>query len=99
MQMHPCIRGAFLGSSCALANGFRQIELGLSDAPPTMNGFEDTQRETGVRLASPVVGCLKPRSEKTPPPSLSSTTAEEREQALGCARRHIQVAQRLGAPI
>jgi sugar phosphate isomerase/epimerase len=83
----------------AVAMGFRQIELGLCDAPPTMNGFEDTQRETGVRLTSLVVGCLKPRSEKTPPPSLSSTSGEEREQALGSARRHIQVAQRLGAPI
>jgi sugar phosphate isomerase/epimerase len=83
----------------AVAMGFRQIELGLSDAPPTMNGFEDTQRETGVRLTSIVAGCLKPRSDKSPPPSLSSSSAEEREQALGSARRHIQVAQRLGAPI
>lgn len=83
----------------AVAMGFRQIELGLSDAPPTMNGFEDTQRETGVRLTSIVAGCLKPRSDKAPPPSLSSSSAEEREQALGSARRHIQVAQRLGAPI
>jgi sugar phosphate isomerase/epimerase len=83
----------------AVAMGFRQIELGLSDAPPTMNGFEDTQRETGVRLTSIIAGCLKPRSDKTPPPSLSSSSSEEREQALGSARRHIQVAQRLGAPI
>jgi sugar phosphate isomerase/epimerase len=83
----------------AVAMGFRKIELGLSDAPPTLNGFEDTQRETGIRVTSLVAGCLKPRGDSAAYPMLTSTSAEEREQALGSMRRHVQLAQRLGAPI
>lgn len=83
----------------AVAMGFRRIELGLSDLPPTLNGFEDTQRETGVKVTSVVAGCLKPRADSTSFPMLTSTSAEEREQALGSVRRHVQLAQRMGAPI
>lgn len=83
----------------AVAMGFRQIELGLSDSPPTLNGFDDTRRETGVRVTSVVSGCLKPQAEKAACQLLASSSADEREQALGSVRRHIQLAQRLGAPV
>jgi sugar phosphate isomerase/epimerase len=78
--------------------GFRAIELGLSESPVPLTGFEDTRRETGVRLAAVVAGCLRPRVERMPCTMLSSPRDEEREQAKLSIRRHIQLAQRLGAP-
>jgi len=83
----------------AVAMGFREIELGLSDVPPRLNGFEETRRETGVQIASVVAGCLKPRSDRMASTLLASTRDEEREQALLSVRRHIQLAQRLGARV
>jgi sugar phosphate isomerase/epimerase len=83
----------------AVAMGFRQIELGLSDAPPRLNGYEDTRRETGVQVSSIVAGCLKPRGERMASFLLGSTKDDEREQALLSVRRHIQLAQRMGAPV
>jgi sugar phosphate isomerase/epimerase len=83
----------------AVAMGFRQIELGLCDSPPTLNGFEDTRRETGVKVTSVISGCLKPQAEKAACQLLASSNSDEREQAMGSVRRHIQLAQRLGAPV
>ena len=83
----------------AVAMGFRQIELGLADAPPRLNGFEDTRRETGVRVRSIVAGCLKPRSQASSANLLGSTVDTEREQAILGVRRHIQLAQRMGASV
>jgi sugar phosphate isomerase/epimerase len=83
----------------AVAMGFRAIELGLSESPVPLTGFEDTRRETGVRLASVLAGCLRPRVERMPCSMLSSPRDEEREQARLSIRRHIQLAQRLGAPV
>lgn len=83
----------------AVAMGFRQIELGLADSPPRLNGFEDTRRETGVQVRSVVAGCLKPRSESGSSNLLGSTVDSEREQAVLGVRRHIQLAQRMGAPV
>ena len=83
----------------AVAMGFRAIELGLSESPVPLTGFEDTRRETGVRLAAVVAGCLRPRVERMPCTMLSSPRDEEREQAKISIRRHIQLAQRLGAPV
>ncbi len=83
----------------AVAMGFRAIELGLSESPVPLTGFEDTRRETGVRLAAVVAGCLRPRVERMPCTMLSSPRDEEREQAKLSIRRHIQLAQRLGAPV
>lgn len=83
----------------AVAMGFRAIELGLSEAPVPLNGFEETRRETGVRLAAVVAGCLRPRIGRMPDSLLSSTLDDEREQAKLSVRRHIQLAQRLGAPL
>ncbi len=81
----------------AVAMGFRRIELGLTEAPVTLNGFEDTRRETGVEITSVISGCLKPRSEKMASSLLASTRDDEREQALNSVRRHIQMARQLGS--
>jgi sugar phosphate isomerase/epimerase len=83
----------------AVAMGFRQIELGLADSPPKLNGFEDTRRETGVKVTSIVAGCLKPRGALMSSSLLGSCTDTEREQAMLAVRRHIQLAQRMGAPV
>ena len=64
----------------AVAMGFRKLELGLSEAPVEMNGFEDTQRETGIVVTSVVAGCLKPRSPRRPNPSASITRKWKRER-------------------
>lgn len=83
----------------AVAMGFRRLELGLADQPVTMNGWADSTRETGIRVDSVVVGALKPRSENMSGSMLGSSDAEARELALNSARRHVQLAQSLGAPV
>jgi sugar phosphate isomerase/epimerase len=83
----------------AVAMGFRDIELGLSDAPPTLNGFEDTRRETGMKVSSMVAGCLKPRTQRMASSMLASSDEDEREMALNSVRRHIQVSRTLGAEV
>lgn len=83
----------------AVAMGFREIEMGLLDEPVTMNGFEDTRRETGVKLASVVAGCLKPKGRHMACTMLGSSSPDEREQALSSVRRHIQLARRLECPV
>ena len=83
----------------AVAMGFRKIEMGLSEEPVTMNGFADTQRETGVRLMSVVAGCLKPRGQDMACMHLGSPVHDEREQALISVRRHIHLARRMGCPV
>ena len=40
----------------AVAMGFRRLELGLSEAPVKMQGFEDSRRETGITVRSIVAG-------------------------------------------
>jgi sugar phosphate isomerase/epimerase len=82
----------------AVAMGFRRIELGLSDAPVPLNGFEDTRRETGLEVRSLVCGCLDPRSEHMSGTRLGSLDEDQRERALISVRRHLQVAQRYGCP-
>ena len=81
----------------AVAMGFRRLELGLSDAPPTMNGYEDTRRETGIEVTSLISGCLKPKSQEMASHLLASPDDDLREQALNSVRRHIQMAHRLGS--
>jgi len=83
----------------AVAMGFRKIEMGQADTPPTLNGFADSHRETGIRVTSVVSGCLKPSHERPACQLLSSSNLEEREQAIGSVRRHMQLAQKLLAPV
>ena len=82
----------------ALAMGFRRLELGLSNQPPDLNGWEDSARETGVQVVSVIVGSLKPRSENMSGSLLGSNRVEARERAMNSTRRHIRLAQQMGAP-
>jgi sugar phosphate isomerase/epimerase len=82
----------------AVAMGFRKLELGLTETPVSLNGFEDIRRETGVEVASLVTGCLNPRSEHMSGTKLGSLDAELRNRALLSSRRHIQVAKQYGCP-
>jgi sugar phosphate isomerase/epimerase len=81
----------------AVAMGFRRIELGLSEVPVSLNGFEETRRETGVSVVSVVAGFLNPRSENMSGTKLGSLDPELRERALFSCRRHAQLAERYGA--
>lgn len=82
----------------AVAMGFRRLELGLSDHPVPLNGWEDSHRETGIRVDSVVVGTLNPRSEHMSGSRLGASDSESRERALNSTRRHIRLAQALKAP-
>lgn len=82
----------------AVAMGFRRLELGLTEKPVPLSGFEDTQRETGIEVGSLVVGCLNPRSEHMSGSKLGSLDAELRNRALISTRRHVQLAQKYGCP-
>ena len=82
----------------AVAMGFRRLEIGLSDHPVGLEGWEDSARETGVRVESIVVGSLNPRSETMSGSLLGSSDAELRERALNCSRRHLRLAKILKAP-
>lgn len=82
----------------AVAMGFRRLELGLSDRPVPLNGWEDSRRETGIRVDSIIVGTLDPRSEHMSGSRLGSSDSDQRERALNSSRRHIRLAQALKAP-
>ncbi|HJP00308.1 MAG TPA: TIM barrel protein [Planctomycetota bacterium] len=83
----------------AVAMGFRRLELGLSESPVPLNGFEETRRETGISVASMVCGCLNPRSEHMSGTRLGSLKEDLRERALISVRRHVSVAQQYGCPV
>ncbi|MEL6428528.1 MAG: hypothetical protein AAFU73_18855 [Planctomycetota bacterium] len=83
----------------AVAMGFRRLELGLTATPPELRGWEDAQRETGITMDCVVVGALKPRSDQMSGMMLGSLDPGLREMALNSSRRHIQLAQKLGAPV
>ena len=82
----------------AVAMGFRRLELGLSENPPALDGWEDSNRETGITVDSVVVGALNPRRENMSGSYLGSNNPDQRERALNSSRRHIRLAQRLLAP-
>jgi sugar phosphate isomerase/epimerase len=81
----------------AVGMGFRRIELGLSEAPPTMDGLEDSRRETGMSIGSLVAGC-RDAVNGTPLPAtqLASLDPDERERGLNSVRRHVRLAQSWG---
>ena len=81
----------------AVGMGFRRIELGLSEAPPTMDGLEDSRRETGMCIGSLVAGC-RDAVNGTPLPAtqLASLDPDERERGLNSVRRHVRLAQSWG---
>ncbi len=83
----------------AVAMGFRSLELGLSEQPVPLNGWEDSHRETGVCVQSVVSGALNPGSENMSGTRLGSNDPEQRERALNSLRRHVRLAQHLKAPV
>lgn len=85
-------------SFSAVAMGFRALELGLSANPCILTGFEDAARETGIEIASVVVGALKPNTVDESGTKLGSADPDLREMAMNSTRRHIRLAQQLRAP-
>ncbi len=83
----------------AAAMGFRRLELGLNDYPSDLSGWEDCRREAGVTVESVVVGSLKPKGQAYSGSQLGSADADLREMAINSTRRHIRVAQNLGAGV
>jgi sugar phosphate isomerase/epimerase len=82
----------------AVAMGFRRIELGLSEAPPSMDGLEDSKRETMVAISSLVAGCRDNKNGHLAAHNLGSLGAEERERAMNSIRRHVRLAVAWGCP-
>jgi len=80
----------------AVGMGFRRIELGLAEAPPSMDGLEESRRETGVTIPSMVVGCRDPLSGSMAVERMGSLVPEECDRALNSVRRHVRLAQRWG---
>ncbi|MSR61323.1 MAG: hypothetical protein EXS08_02585 [Planctomycetes bacterium] len=80
----------------AVGMGFRRIELGLNEAPPSMEGLDESRRETGVTIPSMVVGCRDPLNGSMAVERLGSLVPEECERALNSVRRHVRLAQRWG---
>lgn len=83
----------------AVAMGFRRLELGLSEAPVPLNGFEETRRETGIEVRSLVCGCLNARGTNVSGTRLGSLDEDNRERALISMRRHLQVAKQYSCPV
>jgi hypothetical protein len=82
-----------------VAMGFRRIEIGISEVPVTLNGFEQSRRETGIEVRSLVAGCLDPAGEHPSGTKLGSLDEDARERAINCVRRHIRVAHRYECPV
>jgi sugar phosphate isomerase/epimerase len=81
----------------AVGMGFRRMELGLSEAPPTMDGLEDARRETGMAIRSLIAGCRDALNGSSLAASqLGSLNPDERERALNSVRRHIRLARSWG---
>lgn len=76
--------------------GFRRLELGLTDAPPSMDGLEEARRETGVTVVSMVVGCRDTLGRDLPAAKLASLDDGERHRALSSLRRHARLATSWG---
>jgi len=80
----------------AVGMGFRRIELGLAEAPPSMDGLDESRRETGVTIPSMVVGCRDPLNGSMAVERLGSLVPEECDRAMNSVRRHVRLAQRWG---
>ncbi len=80
----------------AVGMGFRRLELGLAETPPSMDGLDESRRETGVSIPSMVAGCRDPLNGAMAVERLGSLVPEECERALNSVRRHVRLAQRWG---
>ncbi len=80
----------------AVGMGFRRLELGLSEFPPSMEGLEDSRRETGISIRSLVAGCRDSLNGHMAVERLGSLVPEECERAMNSLRRHVRLAQSWG---
>lgn len=80
----------------AVGMGFRRIELGLSESPPSMEGLDDSKRETGVTIPSMMAGCRDPMNGSMAVERLGSLHREECERGLNSIRRHVRLARAWG---
>jgi sugar phosphate isomerase/epimerase len=80
----------------AVGMGFRRIELGLTETPPSMEGLEDSRRETGMTIPSLVAGCRDPLNGSMAVERLGSLVDEECERAMNSIRRHVRLAKSWG---
>ncbi len=80
----------------AVGMGFRRLELGLSETPASMEGLEDSRRETGVTIPSLVAGCRDPLNGSMAVERLGSLVDEECDRALNSVRRHVRLARSWG---
>ncbi len=80
----------------AVGMGFRRLELGLSETPPSMEGLDDSRRETGVTIPALVAGCRDPLNGHMAVERLGSLVPEERERAMNSIRRHARLAHSWG---
>ncbi len=76
----------------AVGMGFRRLELGISELPPSMEGLEESRRETGMTIRSLVAGCRDPKNGHMAVERLGSLVPEESERAMNSLRRHIRLA-------
>lgn len=79
--------------------GFRRLELGVADNPSELSGWIDAHRETGITAESVVVGALYPKKQSISGSFLGSLDEERRDRAINSARRHLTIAQTIGAPV
>ncbi len=80
----------------AVGMGFRKLELGLTEAPASMDGLVESQRETGVLIPSLVAGCRDSNNGTMAVDHLGSLDEEVRERALTSVRRHMRLARTWG---
>ena len=82
----------------AVAMGFRCLELGLTEAPVTMDGLCEAQRETSTKVGSMVAGCRDVKKGEMIAWKLASSDEAERERALNSIKRHIRLAETWQVP-
>jgi len=80
----------------AVGMGFRRVELGLCESPPSMEGLEDSKRETAVSIPSMMAGCRDPMNGSMAVERLGSLHREECERGLNSIRRHVRLANAWG---
>jgi sugar phosphate isomerase/epimerase len=80
----------------AVGMGFRKLELGLSDSPPSMDGLDEARSETGTELVSLVAGCRDSISRDQPALRLASLDEDGRQRAISAVRRHARLSTTWG---
>ncbi len=82
----------------AVGMGFRKLELGLTDTPPSMDGLAEASSETGSTLTSLVAGCRDTQGRDLLAAQLASLDEDDRHRAVSSVRRHARLALSWGIP-